>query len=131
MLQPHEPLISAKEKLLHALKSRDVTEINGDRISDDPSAIEFGVRVDRTDPDKGWTRLDADAPELGDDDDSKQRAGKSKKTSGSLRDAGLDDGHSVAFRFRKPSDTAQADLDIDLEDPGWDVVTPIFDDEEE
>ncbi|KAJ5601906.1 hypothetical protein N7510_011440 [Penicillium lagena] len=126
VLQPHEPLTAAKEKLLQALKARDVKEINGDLVPDHPDAIEFGVAVDRNDLDKGWTRLDAETIELG---------GTKAKTdaSGSLQAAGLQDGHPVAFRFRKAQQAAPEteDVEVELEDPGWDVVTPHFDDEEE
>lgn len=120
VLQPHEPLTTAKEKLLQALKARNVTEINGDLVPDDPDAIEFGMAEDRNDLDKGWTRLDADTKAKTD-------------AAGSLQAAGLQDGHPVAFRFRKAQEAAleTGDVEVELEDPGWDVVTPHFDDEEE
>ncbi|KAJ5095767.1 hypothetical protein NUU61_005123 [Penicillium alfredii] len=133
VLQPHESLESAQEKLLQALKSRGLTDINGDPIPDDPSDIEFGVAVDRHDLDKGWTRLDAEVPELN-ENGSKKGAGRPKKPDFSLQAAGLQDGHPVAFRFRKPTpeaEGAELDMDLDHEDPGWDVVVPSFEYEEE
>ncbi|CAL5870176.1 uncharacterized protein PFLUO_LOCUS4411 [Penicillium psychrofluorescens] len=126
VLQPHEPLTAAKEKLLQALQARNVTEINGDLVPDDPGAIEFGMAVDRNDLDKGWTRLDAETAELG---GTKANA----DAAGSLQAAGLQDGHPVAFRFRKAHEAVPEteDIEVEPEDPGWDVVTPHFDEEEE
>lgn len=39
---------------------------------------------------------------------------------------GMKDSHAVAFRFRAPSSVAS-----DTADPGWDVLLPSFDDEDE
>ena len=130
-LQPHEPLTSAKEKLLKALKSREIREINGDPIPEDPADIEFGVPVDRGDLEKGWTRLQTNPSAPNNDDASKKPAKNPKNSSETLLAAGLENGHSVAFRFRKPSDAEKDDelgMDIDWEDPGWDVIVPSFDD---
>lgn len=131
MLPPSETITSTKEELLKALQSRGLKEINGDPVPDDPSEIEFGVPVDKNELDKGWTQLDVEAPELVEDD-----AKKRKKNGGSvtLQGADIKDGQSIAFRFRKlpEADAAkdQVDLDLELEDPGWDVIAPSLDDEE-
>jgi hypothetical protein len=130
MLQPHESLDTAKEKLLEALNSRGVTDINGDPIPDDSFDIEFGVPMDRADLEKGWRRLDADAPELDEEGTTKKKKGKSKKEAVTLMAAGLENGHTVAFRFRKANE-GQDEMDLDYEDPGWDVLIPTFDDEDE
>jgi len=132
MLQPHETLDSAKEKLLQALKSRALNDINGDPIPDDSFDIELGVPMDRANPEKGWMRLEADSPELDEEGAPKKNKGKSKKESPSLLDSGIQNGHVIAFRFRKPDANGHIDLDMDLdvEDPGWDVMIPSLDDEE-
>ncbi|KAL4980311.1 hypothetical protein BDW66DRAFT_124914 [Aspergillus desertorum] len=129
LLPPSQTVEATKTNLLEALRARGLKEINGDPLPEDPTAIEFGVAVDKNDLEKGWTSLEA--PKTETDDASKQGPGK-KATSLSLKAAELNNGQSVAFRFRTRgvpgSDNA---TDLDLEDPGWDVVTPSFDDEEE
>ncbi|KAJ5307684.1 hypothetical protein N7476_008340 [Penicillium atrosanguineum] len=125
-LQSHESITSAKEKLLQALNSRQLRDINGDVIPDDPAAIELGVPMDRSDLDKGWMSLTMDVP----GQESGAKTGK-KKLSDTLQAAGLENGHSVAFRFRKLGAGDEVDTDMDLNDPGWDVIIPSFDEEEE
>lgn len=120
-LQPHEPLTAVKEKLLEAFKSRNMIEINGEPLPSDSALIEFGVPVDRSDLVKGWNLLQSAGGE-----ESKGTAGK-RASSGTVIAAGLDNGYLVAFRFRKEGD----EVDAGLNDPGWDVVIPSFDDEEE
>ncbi|KAJ5236356.1 hypothetical protein N7489_006447 [Penicillium chrysogenum] len=133
MLQPHESLDFAKERLLDALQSREITNINGDVLPDDSCDIEFGEPVDRADAQKGWKRLQADAPEIDTEDVPKRNKGKSPKNSASIMEAGLQNGHSIAFRFHKSSEGQNGGLDMDLdgEDPGWDVVMPVYEDEPE
>ena len=137
MLQPRETINSTKTALLQALQSRGVTEINGDRLPEDVSSIEFGVAVDRNDLEKGWTPLKAETPEFTDAETPRRNAGKKSSGSTNLQSAGLRNGQSVAFRFQKhgeevaKKDGEELDIDQDLEDPGWDVVVPKFDDEEE
>lgn len=130
MLPPHETIATTKDALLQAIRSRGLTEINGDPIPDDPSAIELGVAVDKSDPEKGWTRLEVDMPDLNDGDETR----KSKSSAINLQAADLRNGQAVAFRFRRrqEGDTEGDDLDIalDVEDQGWDVVLPSLDEEE-
>ncbi|KAI9924782.1 hypothetical protein ASPWEDRAFT_155259 [Aspergillus wentii DTO 134E9] len=117
MLSPNESIKTAKEALLNALKSRGLTDINGESIPEDPAQVEFGVAVDKNDLEKGWTILEVEA---------------GKKTgSASLQAADLRNGQPIAFRFRERSETEKDDLDIDNKDPGWDIVVPSLDDEEE
>lgn len=101
-------------------------EINAETVPSDPTHVELGVLVDRSDVEKGWTPL---SPRSG----NATKAGGGKKASqDTLLLAGLDNGHLVAFRFRDPSDASEAGgADTDSQDPGWDVVIPSFDDEEE
>ncbi|KAJ5834700.1 hypothetical protein N7447_000726 [Penicillium robsamsonii] len=118
MLQPHESLDFTKERLLDALKSRDIKNINGDVLPGDSCDIEFGEPVDRADPEKGWKRLQADV--------------KLQNESVTIMEAGLQNGHSIAFRFHKSSGDQNDGLDMDLdgEDPGWDVVMPTYEDDQ-
>lgn len=130
-LQPHESLTSAKEKLLGALASRGLRDINGDTVPADPAEVELGVPVDKSDLEKGWMRLSTDIPGQDEDGTSKKTTAKSKAAE-TLQAAGLQNGSPVAFRFRKLTEAAAGDedTDLDLSDPGWDVVIPSFDDEE-
>lgn len=103
-----------------------MVEINGEPVPSDSALIEFGVPVDRSDLEKGWKLLQTDRGET-----AKATSGK-KSSSDTILAAGLDNGHLVAFRFRKAGDVPESDeVDADLNDPGWDVVIPSFDDEEE
>ena len=137
MLPPQETIINTKAALLQTLQARGVTEINGDQLPEDASNIEFGVAVDRNDLEKGWTRLEAETHEFADTEIPRKNAGKKSSDSTGLQGADLRNGQSVAFRFRKNGEEAvkkdgeELDIDLDAEDPGWDVVVPKFDDEEE
>jgi hypothetical protein len=132
MVPAHESIASTKEKLLHALKSRDIQAINDDPVPDDPSEIEFGVPVDRNELEKGWTRLDVEAPGLSNGVSTGKAVARVKNgTKTSLQSADIRNGQPIAFRFRKASDENKDDLELDLEDPGWDVVVPTLDDEEQ
>ncbi|TQB68725.1 hypothetical protein MPDQ_002881 [Monascus purpureus] len=149
MLQPHETITTAKEALLKALQVRGIKEINGDTVPDSPSEIEFGVAVDRNDLDKGWTRLEVEAPTFGKEESSSANKGAAAKKNNSssfvsLQAADIRNGQSIVFRFRKRREETeggdqdqnqdQPDLDnigLEFEDPGWDVVVPRLDDEEE
>ncbi|KAL2819379.1 hypothetical protein BDW59DRAFT_151549 [Aspergillus cavernicola] len=129
MLPPSETISNTKNALLQALQARNLKEINGDPVPEDPLDIELGVAVDKNDLDKGWTSLEA-LP-LEEDEVPKRGAGK-KTASPSLEAAGIGNGQSIAFRFSQAGkDGSEMKDDLDLEDPGWDVVLPSFDDEEE
>jgi hypothetical protein len=129
-LQPHEQLQAVKRKLLQALKERDVREINSDIVPDDPAEIEFGIPIDRSDLEKGWTRLKTNTS----NEETEKKSGRA--LADTVLDADLGNGNWVAFRFRKdikPEETKEDEtaMSLDLDDPGWDVVVPSFDDEEE
>lgn len=133
MLAPHESLSTTKAALLNALQSRNLSEINGDPIPDDPSAIELGAAVDRNDPEKGWTKLE---DEMGVDDADEATESSGKATGAvSLQAADLRNGQAVAFRFRRTQDRGaeerdELDVDLGAGDQGWDVVLPSLDEEE-
>ncbi|OQE19816.1 hypothetical protein PENSTE_c014G07152 [Penicillium steckii] len=129
-LQPHEQLDSVRQKLLEALRGRDVREINGDIVPDDPAEIEFGVPIDRSDIEKGWTRLRSNSSKEGNENKA------ARALANTVLDSDLGNGNWVAFRFRKPGTSEETEQDetamsLDLDDPGWDVIIPSFDDEEE
>ncbi|KAJ5551542.1 hypothetical protein N7535_000514 [Penicillium sp. DV-2018c] len=119
MLQPHVSLETTKEKLLEGLRARGLNDINGDPLPDDSFDIEFGEPVDKSDYEKGWRLLQAETQGLEDEGSLKKNKGKSANESITLLEAGIENGHSIAFRFRKPNE----------EDPGWDVIMPSFEDE--
>ncbi|KAL4808937.1 hypothetical protein BDV18DRAFT_133537 [Aspergillus unguis] len=123
LLPPSETIPNTKAVLHKALTARGLKEIGGDPIPEDPSEIEFGVAVDKNDLEKGWTSLEA--LHLNEDDALK------RANTLSLMAAGLSSGQSIAFRFRKVGEARSDNPDLDLEDPGWAVVLPSFEDEEE
>ncbi|KAL3492630.1 hypothetical protein BJX62DRAFT_202507 [Aspergillus germanicus] len=125
MLPPSESVNNTKTALLNALQSRCLTEINGDPVPKESQEIEFGVAIDKNDMEKGWTSLEG--LELDEDDAPKRGAGK-KAASTSLKAAEINNGQSIAFRFRQARNNED---DLDLVDPGWDVILPSLDDEEE
>ncbi|CEL02754.1 hypothetical protein ASPCAL03918 [Aspergillus calidoustus] len=125
MLPPSESINNTKTALLNALQSRGLTEINGDPVPKDSQKIEFGVAIDKNDMEKGWTSLEG--LEFDEDDAPTQGAGR-KAASTSLKAAEINNGQSIAFRFRQAGNSED---DLDLVDPGWDVVLPSLDDEEE
>jgi hypothetical protein len=127
----HETLDFAQEKLLQALKSRALHDINGDLIPDDSFDIEFGVPMDRTNLEKGWMRIETDPTGLDDESAPKKNKGKSKNGSPTLMELGIQNGHVIAFRFRKPDGENVHDGDLDVEDPGWDVEIPSIEDMDE
>ncbi|KAL4906578.1 hypothetical protein BDW74DRAFT_176895 [Aspergillus multicolor] len=128
LLPPSQTIEATKIKLLEALRARGLEDINGDPIPDDPAEIEFGVAVDKNDLEKGWTSLDA----LNTEDDAPKRGAGKKAASRTLKAAELNSGQAVAFRFRKAGDLgSDSPSDLELADPGWDVVLPSFDDEDE
>lgn len=137
MLPPQESISNAKTALLKALQARGVTEINGDRVPEDESSIEFGVAVDRNDPEKGWTRLETGAPEATDPETTETDKAEKSSSAISLQAADLRNGQSIAFRFQKhgeetaKNDGEELNADSSIEDQGWDVIVPKFDDEEE
>ncbi|PLB45635.1 hypothetical protein P170DRAFT_389658 [Aspergillus steynii IBT 23096] len=133
VLPPSESIASVKATLLKALQSRKLEDINGDPVPEDPSDIEFGVAVDKNDLEKGWTKLESDMSEFDDGETPRRGAGKKAASSLTLQSAKLRNGQSIAFRFQKPKENGGADDDIalELEDPGWDVVLPSLDEEEE
>ncbi|OKL56383.1 hypothetical protein UA08_08338 [Talaromyces atroroseus] len=132
MLPAQESIPSTKEKLHNALKSRNVREINGDPVPENPADIEFGVPIDRNELEKGWVRLALQTGEA--EHEGKNGAGRPKKGSlaDSLQGADIRDGQAIAFRFKRASggEGDGAESDEDFADAGWDVVLPSLDDEE-
>ncbi|KAL8730971.1 MAG: hypothetical protein Q9181_004484 [Wetmoreana brouardii] len=116
---------SIKQKLLDTLKATAVSQINGDLLPSKPDDIIFGVLIDKNDPSQGWVGLEI--PEVEDD------AGKKGTTKNSVLNktplgAGLKDGSVLAFKFRGEGSSGDG---MNIEDGGWDVIMPSFDDEDE
>ncbi|KAB8229114.1 uncharacterized protein BDW43DRAFT_289345 [Aspergillus alliaceus] len=134
MLPPSETITTAQSTLLRALRSRGLEEINGDPVPEDPSDIEFGIAVDKNDLGKGWTKLELQAPQFDEDEAPRRGAGKKSAAPLTLEAAELRDVQPIAFRFRKHSEETKLTdelLDLEQEDPGWDVIVPSLDEEEE
>ena len=132
LVSPVEPFASIKESLVKALQARNITEINGQPVPEDASDIEFGIPIDKNNLEKGWQKLDAPEQETG---QAKRAAGGKKSViSASPQGAGLKDTQPVAFRFRKRGDGMDnqgEDVAMDLDDPGWDVLIPAYEDSDE
>ncbi|KAJ6021842.1 hypothetical protein N7540_007346 [Penicillium herquei] len=100
-LKHHDTLSKAREKILLSLKSRLLTDINGDAIPEQPEDIELGVPVDRSNLSKGWKLLVV-----------------SEEPGDSIEEVRRQNGDLIAFRFRGGSNTN--------DDEGWDVLIPQF-----
>jgi hypothetical protein len=130
LVSPTQSFASIKETLLKALNVRSIKEINNESVPDDPSEIEFGVPIDRNNLKKGWEKLKIPAQ---DGTERKTATGRERKNlSAGPQGADLRDFQAVAFRFRKVGDAeaSKTDLDIDLDDPGWNVLIPKYEDED-
>lgn len=128
IVSPAKPFGSIKETLLNALKIRNIKEINGKSVPEDPSEIEFGVPIDRNNLHKGWQKME--------NADKRPSTGGTKSVlNTSPQGAGLRDSQAVAFRFRNATESdKEQDEEVaamDLDDPGWDVKIPKYDDDED
>ena len=78
--------------------------------------------IDKYDLYRGW--IDLEIPDLDDE------GGKSKKKTNVLNEtpmgAGLKDGSTLAFKFRKER---SEDDDLDMDDGEWDVMVPSYDED--
>ncbi|KAI5307811.1 hypothetical protein KEM55_007345, partial [Ascosphaera atra] len=123
---PTQTFTSLKESLLSALKARGVNDINGKAVPSNPDEVELGVPLDKNNLQKGWELLETPSGNT-----------KSNALNASPLAADMKDGQPLAFRFRSTAAedaTTSADKALDLalaEDPGWDVLVPSFEDEEE
>ena len=132
LVSPVEPFASIKASLLKALQSRSITEINGQPVPEDASEIEFGKPIDKNNLEKGWQKLEV--PEQENGQGKKSAGGKKSVISASPQGAGLKDAQAVAFRFRKGGDGKDeqgGDVAMDVDDPGWDVLIPAYEDSDE
>jgi hypothetical protein len=146
-IAPTQSFDSIKELLLAVLQARNISSLRNASdltspipLPSSPDDLELGVLVDKKDASKGWTLIKPESA-------SSNAAGKKKASSKSADTdtpaaLGLSDGGWLAYRVaqhgararREPSIDANGDVvvDVDLtEDPGWDVVLPTFDDDEE
>ena len=113
-----------KENLLEAIKSTRISAVNGNPIPSKAEDVILGVPIEKNDPSQGWINLEI--PEL-EDDGSKKGGKKPNVLNATPIGAGLKDGMTLAFKFRK--DVSEVD-DMDIDDNEWDVVMPTFEDEE-
>lgn len=131
LVSPVQTIASVKENLLHALNDRGIKEINGDPVPESVSKIELGVRVDSNDLEKGWKKLEVPAQAAKDGDKKRVVGGRKSVLNLTLQGAGLKDSQTVAFRFRETADDDKKDeLEVQLDDPGWDVIVPTLSDDE-
>lgn len=116
-----ESFISIRRQLLDALKARGITEINGNRVPEDPAELEFAVPTDPAKLGQGWLPLDVPTETT--------RRGVLNATPVA---AGLKDSSVVAFKFRKSVEglSAEEQIQLDLDDSGWDVLIPTLDDDD-
>ena len=86
--------------------------------------------LDRTDLSKGWTNLEI--PEFDEEDLAKARGIKGVRKGSVINQtplgAGLRDGGSLAFRFRRDEKVEGVD-EMDLECEDWDVALASLEDE--
>ena len=97
--------------------------------------MEFGTPKDKKDLKKGFTSIDMAEEELLDGKGGKKKAsGNKAMPNENPASAGLVDGSILAFRFRSQNE-AEMEEDEDeariIDDLGWNVEVPRYDDEEE
>ncbi|KKZ63946.1 hypothetical protein EMCG_01757 [[Emmonsia] crescens] len=131
LISPAQSFDSIKEELLKALKVRNIAEINGQPVPEDPAEIEFGIPIDRNNLEKGWEKLKPTTEEAGNKKQKQPSRGR-KAVAASPEGAGLKDSQAIAFRFRKPVEGEDEDeLGIGFDDPGWDVLIAKYDAEDD
>lgn len=140
---PTKPFTEIKALLLAVLQSRNLETLPNSTtpLPKDPQDFEFGVLADKKDVSKGWVSLEIKEQEVsGPKGARKKVGGKASVLNETPLGAGLSDGAWIAFRVRPAQQEIEnedadmqagtPDVEID-EDPGWDVVLPRFDDENE
>lgn len=94
--------------------------------------VELGVPIERNNLNKGWVRLEIPEQEVTDNKGGKRTVGGKKSIlNASPKGADLKDGHALAFRFTKAqSNVDEGDMEIEIDDPAWDVMIAAYEDEE-
>lgn len=130
---PEQSLTTIKGLLLAALGARGISEFPGSTtvLPEDPEDLEFGVLKDKRDPSKGWIPLEIKEQDATDTKGGKRKVGGKK---GMLNESpagdGLGDGSLIAYRIKLAKNEEEDDAMTDvIDDPGWDVVLPSYDDE--
>lgn len=128
---PETTLATLKSQLLEVLSARGLSRLPGTEtaLPSDPNDLELGVLLDKHEPQKGWVSTEGLASLSSTKSSSKK---KSKGTVENVGDLELKDGGWIAYRIRVPR-LAGTEEDDELEavqDPGWNVELPTFDDEE-
>lgn len=143
---PTKAFPEIKPLLLGALQSRNVKMMPNSTVPlpEDPEELEFGVLVDKKDPNKGWVLLEVKEQEVAGARNAKKKSvGKDSPLGLSPLGLGLADGAWVAYRIKVQQKSLEGkdkdedddgqepgtpDIEID-EDPGFDVVIPTFEDD--
>jgi hypothetical protein len=128
---PETSFTTLKFQLLEVLSARGLGHLPGTTttLPTDPNDLELGVLLDKHEPQKGWVATDSLAGLSTTKSSSKK---KSKGVVETVGDLELKDGGWIAYRVREPR-LGGGDDDEELEaieDPGWNVELPTFDDEE-
>lgn len=145
-VSPTQSFDSIKDLLLSALKARNISSLPNASNPSNPTPLpassnhlEFGVLIDRKDASKGWTLL---TPDLAASASAKKKPATKPADVDTPAGLGLTDGSWLAYRVRsagvEEDDEAKVNLDGDVvvdvnmaDDPGWDVILPAFEDEED
>lgn len=127
---PDSPLSTLKQQLLQVLSSRNITHLPGTPtpLPTAPEDLELGILIDKHEPHKGWVSTES----LSSLNISKSSKKKTKGVVETVGDLELKDGGWIAYRIRGPpigGDDEDEEIEA-VEDPGWNVEIPSFDDEE-
>lgn len=127
---PDTPLSTLKQQLLQVLSARNISHLPGTLtpLPSSPSDLELGVLIDKHEPQKGWVSTESMSA-LASSKNSKKKVKGAVETVGDLE---LKDGGWIAYRIRGPpigGDDEDEEIEA-VEDPGWNVEIPSFDDEE-
>lgn len=127
---PDTPLSTLRQQLLQVLSARGIDHLPGTPtpLPTDQEDLELGILIDKHEPHKGWVSTEG-VSSLNISKSSKKKPKGVVETVGDLE---LKDGGWIAYRVRGPpigGDDEDEEIEA-VEDPGWTVEIPSFDDEE-
>ncbi len=135
---PSSPFTEIKSLLLLVLQARNITSIANTPVPspDREGQVELGIPKDKKELKKGFVSLEMAEQVLLDSKAGKKKVnGKKAMPNENPAGAGLVDGSTLAFRFRSDKEVHMKDEGDDeaevLDDPGWNVELPCYDEEEE
>ena len=135
---PSTPISDLKTLLLAALTSRGIATLPSTNTSlpTSPDELELGILLDKKDASKGFKLLSEGRQQQQEEDTKSSKKGKGRPSKGgssvggTVEAAGLTDGSWVAYRIRngnvKEEEDEEGNMMVDIDDPGWDVVVPSF-----